>query len=42
MDVTLSRTFSQVIIMTLKVDPHSERGEGIFIKEIFTIAIDAR
>ncbi len=28
--------------MTLKVDPHAERGVGIFIKESFIKDIDAR
>jgi hypothetical protein len=42
MDVTLFRTFSHMIIMTLKVDPHAERGVGIFIKESFIKDIDAR
>ncbi len=33
MDVTLFRTFSHVIIMTQKVDPHAEGGARILIKE---------
>ncbi len=33
MDVILFRTFSHVIMMTWKVDPCSEKGAGLFIKE---------
>jgi hypothetical protein len=33
MDVILIRTFSRVIIMTKIVDPHTEKGAGILIKE---------
>ncbi len=40
MDVILFRTFSHVIIMTLKVDSNSEKGAGIFIKENSIKVID--
>ncbi len=40
MDVILFRTFSHVIIMTQKVDPHSEGGARILIKESSIKAID--
>ncbi len=42
MDVTLFRTFSHVTIMKWKVDPHAERGAGIFIKEDSIKAINVR
>ncbi len=38
--VTLFRTFSHVIIMTRKVDPHTEKGAGIFILESSIKVID--
>ncbi len=42
MDVFLFRTFSHVIIMTWKVDPRTEKGAGILIKESSIKVIDAR
>ncbi len=42
MEVILFRTFSHVIIMTWKVDPHAEGGTGIFIKESSIKVKDAR
>jgi hypothetical protein len=33
MDVILFMTFSHLIIMTRKMDPHAEGGVGILIKE---------
>jgi hypothetical protein len=41
MDVILLKTFSQVIIMMLKVNPHAEGGAGILIKESSIKLIDA-
>ncbi len=41
MDVTMFRTFSQVIIMMQKVHTHTEKGAGIFIKESSIKVIDA-
>jgi hypothetical protein len=41
MDVTLFKTFSHMVIMTRKVDPLTEKGTGIFIKESSIKAIDA-
>ncbi len=42
MDVILFRTFSHVIILTWKVDPHTERGAGdINLKSPIKV-IDAR
>ncbi len=41
MDVILFGTFSHVIIMTWKVDPHAEKGVWIFIEETFIKMIDA-
>jgi hypothetical protein len=41
MDVFLFRTFSHVIIIMRIVDPHAEKGAGIFIKESSPKAIDA-
>jgi hypothetical protein len=41
MDVTLFGTFSHIIKMMRKVDPHAERGAGIFIKESSIKVIDA-
>ncbi len=42
MDVILFRTFSHVIIMMQKVDPRTEKGLGIFIKESSIIEINAQ
>jgi hypothetical protein len=42
MNVILLRTFSHVIIMTGKVDPHTEKGAGILIKESSVEEIDMR
>ncbi len=41
MDVTMFRTFSHVIIMTWKVDPHAETGSGIFMNDSSIKGIDA-
>ncbi len=41
MDVILFKTFSHVIIMMQKVDPCTEKGAGIFIKESSVKVIDA-
>jgi hypothetical protein len=41
MDVILFRTFSHLIIMTQKMDPHTEKGIGILIKESSIKVIDA-
>jgi hypothetical protein len=40
MDVTLFRTFSHVIIMTWKVDPHAKTGSRIFMKDSSIKGID--
>ncbi len=40
MDVILFNTFSHVIIMMRKVDPHAELGVGIIITECFIKVID--
>jgi hypothetical protein len=40
MDVILFRTFSNVIMMRQKVDPCTERGLGILIKESSIKVID--
>jgi hypothetical protein len=40
MDVILFRTFSQVIIVTQKVDTLAERGAGILTKESYIKVID--
>jgi hypothetical protein len=42
MDVILFRTFSHVIKMMSIVDPRTERGAGILIKESFITVIDAQ
>ncbi len=40
MDAILFRTFSHVIIVMQKVDPHAEKGAGLFIKESSIKVID--
>ncbi len=42
MGVTQFRTLSHVIKMMQKVDPHAERGAGIFIKGSSIKVIDVR
>jgi hypothetical protein len=40
MDLILFRTFSHVIIMTLKVDPRTQGGARMLIKESYIKVID--
>jgi hypothetical protein len=42
MDIILFRSFSRMVIMTLKMDPCAEGGAGILIQESSIKAIDVR